>query len=81
VVPLDTEKQMKAAVKEHRPLLGVEEAANYLGVSTRYVRRLRSERRIPAIKLGAKVRFDPDDLDALVEAGRETLPTLGGWIR
>lgn len=50
------------------PLLDVEGAAARLGTPTRFVRRLVSERRVRFYKVGRYVRFDPDDLDAWVEA-------------
>lgn len=52
-----------------RPL-SVPEAAERLGVTPRFVRRLVAERRIPYLKLGRHVRFDPADLDAFLAAGR-----------
>ena len=51
-------------------LLTVEEAAERLGTSTRFVRRLIFERRIAYVKLGRHVRITPGDLDAFVAAGR-----------
>ena len=52
-----------------RPLT-VPEAAALLGVSERFIRHLVAERRIPYIKLGRLLRFDPEDLAAFIEAGR-----------
>src|SRR5688500_4623673 len=47
----------------HLPaLLDVEGVAEVLGVSVRYVRRLVAERRIPYIKWGRYLRFDPKEL-------------------
>ena len=51
-------------------LLDVHQAAIRLGTSVRFVRRLIAERRIPYVKLGAHVRIDTRDIDALIEAGR-----------
>jgi excisionase family DNA binding protein len=51
-------------------LLTVEEAAERLGTSARFVRRLVFERRIAYIKLGRHVRIAPGDLDAFIRAGR-----------
>ena len=51
-------------------LLSVEQAAERLGTSVRFVRRLIAERRIAYTKLGRHVRIDPDDLDAFIAAGR-----------
>jgi excisionase family DNA binding protein len=51
-------------------LLTVEEAAERLGTSVRFVRRLILERRIAYTKLGRHVRIAPGDLDAFIRAGR-----------
>ena len=51
------------------PLLNVDQAAERLGTSPRFFRRLVAERRI-AFKLGKHVRIDSADLDAFVAAGR-----------
>ena len=51
-------------------LLTVEEAADRLGTSVRFVRRLVFERRIAYAKLGRHVRIASRDLDAFIEAGR-----------
>jgi len=53
----------------HR-LLDVEGAAEYLSVTPRFIRRLVAERRVPFVKLGRHLRFDPSDLDRLINAGR-----------
>ena len=52
------------------PLLNVDQAADRLGTSTRFIRRLIAERRISFVKLGKHVRIDSDDLDDFVAAGR-----------
>ena len=51
-------------------LLSVEQAAERLGTSVRFVRRLVFERRIAYTKLGRHVRIADRDLDALIAAGR-----------
>ena len=51
-------------------LLTVEEAADRLGTSARFIRRLILERRIAYTKLGRHVRIAPGDLDAFIRAGR-----------
>jgi excisionase family DNA binding protein len=51
-------------------LLTVEEAADRLGTSVRFVRRLILERRIAYTKLGRHVRIAPGDLDTFIRAGR-----------
>jgi len=53
-------------------LLSVEQAAERLGTSVRFVRRLVFERRIAFVKVGRHVRICPADLDAFIEAGRVT---------
>jgi excisionase family DNA binding protein len=52
-------------------LLTVEQAAERLGTSTRFIRRLRTEGRIPVVKLGKHIRIDSTDLDAFIAAGRQ----------
>ncbi|MDQ3681383.1 MAG: excisionase family DNA-binding protein [Actinomycetota bacterium] len=49
-----------------------------MGVTPRFVRRLVAERRIPFLKVGRHVRFDPADLDAFLAAGRVEARE-GGW--
>jgi excisionase family DNA binding protein len=51
-------------------LLSVEQAAERLGTSVRFVRRLIAERRIAYVKLGRHVRITAPDLEAFVVAGR-----------
>jgi excisionase family DNA binding protein len=49
-----------------RPLLTIAEVAEWLGVDVRHVRRLVQERRIPYIKWGHLLRFDPDEIEAWI---------------
>ncbi len=51
-------------------LLTVDDVAERLGVPTRFVRRLVDERRIPFCKIGRYVRFEPDDVEQYIAAGR-----------
>ena len=51
-------------------LLTIDQAAERLGTSARFVRRLRAERRIPVVKLGKRIRIDSHDLEAYIAAGR-----------
>ena len=51
-------------------LLTPQEAADRLGTSVRFVRRLIFERRIAYTKLGRHVRIAVSDLDAFIMAGR-----------
>jgi len=47
--------------------LNIEEAAQRLGVSVRYVRRLVDEKRVRYLKVGRLVRFRGADLEALLK--------------
>lgn len=51
-------------------LVAIDEAAQRLGTSTRFLRRLVAERRIPYVKIGRHVRFHVSDLDAFIASGR-----------
>ena len=51
-------------------LLDIDGAAIRLGVPVRHVRRLVAERRIPYVKLGARLHFDPAELDEWVDRHR-----------
>ena len=60
-------------------LLSVDQAAERLGTSVRFVRRLVFQRRIAYVKLGRHVRITARDLDAFIRAGRVDMgefPTL-----
>jgi excisionase family DNA binding protein len=59
-------------------LLTVDEAAERLGTSTRFIRRLIAERRIAYTKLGRHVRIAARDLDAFVASGRVDPRSLAG---
>ena len=52
-------------------LLTVEQAAERLGTSVRFIRRLRTEGRIPVVKIGKHIRIDSTDLDNFITAGRQ----------
>lgn len=54
----------------HRRLWAIEEVADRLGVQVRHVRRLVTERRIPFIKWGHLLRFDPDEVEEWLDAAR-----------
>lgn len=51
-------------------LLTIAEVADALGVEIRHVRRLVHERRIPYIKWGHLLRFDPADISGWIDAYR-----------
>ena len=49
------------------PLLSIDEVAQMLGVNVRHVRRLVFERRIPYVKWGHLLRFEPTAIDRFIE--------------
>ena len=55
---------------EQQPLLGIEDVARLLGVGVRHVRRLVADRRIPYLKWGHLLRFDPVEIDAWLDEAR-----------
>ena len=53
-----------------QPLVDIVEVARMLGVDVRHVRRLVAEKRIPFIKWGHLLRFDPDDITSWLAGHR-----------
>ena len=51
-------------------LIDIDAAAERLGVTPRFIRRLVAERRVPYLKVGKFVRFDPTELDAWLDQHR-----------
>lgn len=51
-------------------LIDIVEAAARLGVPVRHVRRLVAERRVPFVKWGARLHFDPQELDDWIDRHR-----------
>ena len=82
---------MTASHSPNHPLLDVDELAERLNISVRHVRRLVAERRIPYLKVGHLLRFEPAAIDAWLqgliacsgtnEGGRSTLMLTGGGGR
>jgi excisionase family DNA binding protein len=60
-------------------LIDIPTAAEHLGTSPRHIRRLVAERRIPYLKLGHYVRFDPDELETWLDDHR--VKTIGRTYR
>ena len=56
--------------QKSRSLLDVNDVAELLSVTPRFVRRLVSERRIPFVKVGKFVRFDPVELEMWLDGRR-----------
>jgi excisionase family DNA binding protein len=72
----DGAEQASAGGRRERPL-SVSEAAVYLNVNVRYVRRLVAERRVTYLKVGRLLRFRVRDLEAYLESCRVEPPTSG----
>jgi len=51
-------------------LLTIDQLAEHLGITTRHVRRLVAERRVPYLKVGKLVRFDPAEIAAWLDDRR-----------
>lgn len=64
------------------PLLDIEGVAERLGVGVRHVRRLVAESRIPYVKWGHLLRFDPVAVEAWLQECRVEpggRPSAGRW--
>lgn len=59
---------MLEAVGPRARYLNIEQAADYLNVSVRFMRRIVGDRRVRHFKVGKFLRFDPADLDAFATA-------------
>jgi excisionase family DNA binding protein len=57
-----------------RPLLTVSEAAQFLNVSRRQLYYLLEREGLPAVRVGARLRFSPSELEAFLERHREAGP-------
>jgi excisionase family DNA binding protein len=58
-------------------LLTIDQLAEHLGTSRRHLRRLIAERRIPYVKIGRLIRFDPHDIADWLEESRRTAEVFG----
>lgn len=54
------------AVQQSDPLLGIEEAAEYVGRNLRFMRQMVAERKIEHLKVGGLLRFRQSALDAFL---------------
>ncbi len=48
-------------------LLTIQQAAKYTGLSTHTLYKMVSQRRVPFVKLGGALRFDPNKLDQWIK--------------
>jgi excisionase family DNA binding protein len=53
-------------------LLTIDQLAERLGVTVRHVRRLVAEKRVPYLKVGKFVRFDPAEVGEWLDGNRFT---------
>jgi len=68
-VPVDTGSAL--AADDLPRLLNINEVAEVLGVNVRHVRRLVFEHRIPYLKWGRLLRFDPREIERWLRASCE----------
>ena len=67
---MDTYGEAEEAPGMAPQTLDVSQAACYLGITDRFVRKLIEQRRIAFLKVGRLVRFRADDLDAYLDSCR-----------
>lgn len=58
-------------------LLDAPAVAEHLGISQRHVKRLVADRRIPYVKVGGLVRFDPADVRDWLERAKIGMKRVG----
>jgi excisionase family DNA binding protein len=75
-------------VEDNRgPLIDIAELARWLATSPRHVRRLVDEQRVPYLKIGHYVRFDPAEISDWINAQRVLMTKQGAddnepiWVR
>jgi excisionase family DNA binding protein len=56
--------------------LNIKEGALLLHISENTLRQWVHQRRVPSVKLGKAVRFDPEDLQKFIEANRRDVVTF-----
>ena len=64
---LDGSAELPAVTTSTAPLLTIDTVAEALSVTRRHVQRLVAERRIPFLKVGRFIRFDPAALNVWLE--------------
>jgi len=71
-------RHMPASPTPNDTLIDINVVAARLGVQVRHVRRLVHERRIPYVKWGHLIRFDPADIAAWIEQAKR--PAAAGEL-
>jgi excisionase family DNA binding protein len=67
---LNADERIPARAVRRTKLLTLKQVADQLSVNERHVRRLVAERRIPYVKWGHLLRFDPDEIAEWLDGGR-----------
>lgn len=71
ITKADHQRSVSMTSPEPLPqLLTIDDVARRLGTSVRHIRRLVAEQRIPFVKVGWFVRFEPDEVAAWIGAHR-----------
>ena len=68
--PLKGSNRTQGGAGSRVPLLGVDDVASWLGVEAGFIRRLIAQRRIPFLKIGKYVRFDPQEVAGWIDLQR-----------
>ena len=58
-------------MEKSQPLLSARQAANMLGIKVSTLRKWTYQRRIPCIRLGRRVLYDPKALKRIIRAGEK----------
>ena len=69
----ETRRPGRSTSPAHRRLVDIDVLAEWLATSPRHIRRLVAERRVPFVKVGHFVRFDPDDITLWIEEQKVTI--------
>lgn len=80
----ETPKDTRVGISGVSPLPGlvdIETVSGALGISVRQVRRFVAENRMPFVRIGHLIRFDPAELNRWLDARRSGGATDGGSAR
>lgn len=69
---MDGRSQANSGSAVKAELIDINAVAERLGVTVRHVRRLVAEQRIPFIKWGRPLRFDPAEIERWIDSARHT---------